>query len=681
MAEPIEGNVNSINPTSADVNAAGPAPNIDTPQPPMAVSPSGMAPNTGATQMPQVSPQAPNAPAQPAQIQAPAPQTPAQKHASIYHGLMNMMLGQRPQRNPDGTPKVDANGNVLTQQGNMKQMGMGILAGAISGMVAGMATPRQFTPLGGGRSIEDFSGAAAAGAQAGQKFSAAGQRTEAQTQADAAQTRAFSTMDHNMKLHQAYLSNLKMQGELLQQGIDEDEPLIQGLTTAQPITDPKDPTKTIEPIQAQEVPEDKLQAMMKDGSVTRQSVLRDGKIPSVDAQGNPILNPDGTPHMQWTYTVYDRRAMVAMTNEMKGLSNKLDDVAPGTPVPIAALAKYAQQNTEARGAQQSVDNKMKELGKDSVSLKTGEGANLIRSIYPQIAKYGTDPVDTMFKDLRNDKTVSGAAIAALQKAMGVTTPELEKMSNDREARVLDLKNREAENRLAAEEAAKEKTPEGQAKLENARLDVQLKRQQVAQNAATAAAVQVPQGFVADPRANELDSNTLRSQLSSKGVTIPPDWEALYSIGHNDADLATYTSSPRKGVQTMPRPQALAFIRTYINPNFNEGDFKANANLIKEIRDTKVGTAGGSLMAAGVAAQHLDMLQQAADALKNNNVQLINSIAAKIGVATGSPAPVIFKAIGQKLNEEVEKVTSGGTPQVASLKEAHDNLNVAESPEQ
>src|SRR5208282_5140962 len=287
----------------------------------------------------------------------------------------------------------------------------------------------------------------------------------------------------------------------------------------------------------------------------------------------------------------------------------------------------------------------------------------------------------MFKDLRNDKTVSGAAIAALQSAMGVTTPELEKMSNDREARVLDLKNREAENRLAAEEAAKEKTPEGQAKLENARLDVQLKRQQVAQNAATAAAVQVPQGFVADPRANELDSNTLRSQLSSKGVTIPPDWEALYSIGHNDADLATYTSNPRKGGQTMPRPQALAFIRTYINPNFNEGDFKANANLIKEIRDTKVGTAGGSLMAGGVAAQHLDMLQQAADALKNNNVQLINSIAAKVGVATGSPAPVIFKAIGQKLNEEVEKVTSGGTPQVASLKEALDNLNVAESPEQ
>jgi len=156
---------------------------------------------------------------------------------------------------------------------------------------------------------------------------------------------------------------------------------------------------------------------------------------------------------------------------------------------------------------------------------------------------------------------------------------------------------------------------------------------------------------------------------------------LYSIGHNDADLATYTSSPRKGVQTMPRPQALAFIRTYINPNFNEGDFKANANLIKEIRDTKVGTAGGSLMAGGVAAQHLDMLQQAADALKNNNIQLLNSIAAKYGIATGSAAPVVFKAIGQKLNEEVEKVTSGGTPQVASLKEAHDNLNVAQSPEQ
>jgi hypothetical protein len=287
----------------------------------------------------------------------------------------------------------------------------------------------------------------------------------------------------------------------------------------------------------------------------------------------------------------------------------------------------------------------------------------------------------MFKDLRADKTVPGPAVAALANAMHLNDEDLDKMSREREAKVLDLKNREAEDRAAALEKAKEKTPEGQVKLQNAQLDLTLKRQQVAQNDANAKAVQVPQGFVADPRANELPSNELRSQLSSKGVTIPPDWEALYTIGHNDADLATYTSSPRKGVQTMPRPQALAFIRTYINPNYNEGDYKANANLIKEVRDTKVGTAGGSLLAAGVASNHLDLLAQAGTALRNHDVQLWNSLCAKAGVATGSAPPVVFQAIGQKLNEEVEKVTSGGTPQVASLKEAHENLNVAQSPEQ
>jgi hypothetical protein len=384
-------------------------------------------------------PATPQAP--PAQAQAPTPTTPAQQHASIFHNVLSMLGGgqNRPVRDAQGNPVTDANGQVQMHPASSKQLGMGILAGAISSMVAGMATPSKYNEVAPGRFQPDYSGAAAAGAQTAQKFTEQGTRTEAQQQADDQKTRQFATMDHNMKLHAALLSNLKMQGDLLDAGTDEDEPLIKGLTTAPPIQDPTDPTKTIDPIREQGVPEDKLQGMMKDGSVTRQSVLRDGKIQSTDADGKPIFNPDGTPHMQWTYTVYDRRAMVAMTNEMKGLSHKLDDVAPGTMVPISALAKYQQQNTELRGAQQSIDNKMKALGKDTINLKTAPDANLIRSIAPQIAKYGTDPTDLMFKDLRADKTVSGAALSALAKAMGVNDEDLEKMSAKR---VSDLKQTE-----------------------------------------------------------------------------------------------------------------------------------------------------------------------------------------------------------------------------------------------
>jgi hypothetical protein len=325
--------------------------------------------------------------------------------------------------NADGTPQM--------APASSKQLGMGILAGAISSMVAGMATPSKFNEVAPGRFQQDFSGAAAAGAQTAQKFTQEGTKTLAQQQIDDQKTRQFSTMDHNMKLHAAYLSNLKMQGDLLDAGTDEDEPLIKALATAPPIQDPNDPTKTIQPIIAQGLPEDKLLDMMKGGNVTRQSILRDGKIPSVDKDGNPILNDDGTPHMQWTYTVYDQKAMVPMSNEMQGLNPKLDNVSKGTPVPITVLAKYAQQNTEARGAQQSIDTKMKALGKDSISLKTAPGANLIKSIYPQIAKYGTDPVDLMFKDLRNDKTVSGSAVAALANAMHVNDEDLQKMADQR----------------------------------------------------------------------------------------------------------------------------------------------------------------------------------------------------------------------------------------------------------
>jgi len=362
---------------------------------------------------------------------------------------MNILKGTTPVRDQQGNAVANPDGTPQMRPRSAKELGFGILAGALAGLVAGASTPPSYTRF-GNASVPDYSGAVAAGAQAAQPFTTVGQKATAQEQLNQIDARHYATMDHNLKLHMAYLSNLKMQGDLLDQGTDEDEPLIEGLKTADPIPDPKDPTKTIEPIQAQGVTEQQLLPMMKDGNVTRQSILRDGKAPVVDANGKPVLNDDGTPKMQWTYTVYNQRAMVAMSDDMRGLNHALDKVAVGTPVPIAVLAKYALQNTQARGAQQSVDNKLKEIsaviGKDvqSVDLKTTADAGLIKSIYPWIAKYGTEPVDLMFKDLRAQKEVPGAAVAALAHAMGAdqmvgNQTVLEKMTSDRIAATAENK--------------------------------------------------------------------------------------------------------------------------------------------------------------------------------------------------------------------------------------------------
>jgi hypothetical protein len=132
---------------------------------------------------------------------------------------------------------------------------------------------------------------------------------------------------------------------------------------------------------------------------------------------------------------------------------------------------------------------------------------------------------------------------------------------------------------------------------------------------------------------------------------------------------------------MPREQGLSYIRTFINPQYQEGDFKANANLQRELESTRQGTAGGSLLAAGTASNHLALLADQADKLANMDEPVINSIANALGVAVGKSPAVTFRAIAQQVNSEVAKVVAGGQPHEAELKQFEENLNNAQSPEQ
>ncbi len=660
--EPIVPQINTVNPTSADVTAGGGTPNIDATQVPLSSSPAAAAPNTGAQNTPMPRPANPadvnnNAAGNP---NANVPQTPAQKHASIFHSVFSMLGGggNRPQRDAQGNPVLNPDGTVKMGQASTKQLGMGILAGAISGMVAGMATPSKYNEVAPGRFQPDYSGSVAAGAQAAQPFTQQGAKNQAQQQADDQKTRQFATMDHNMKLHAALLSNLKMQGDLLDAGTDEDEPLIKGLTTAPPIQDPTDPTKTIDPIREQGVPEDKLQGMMKDGSVTRQSVLRDGKIQSTDADGKPIFNPDGTPHMQWTYTVYDRRAMVAMTNEMKGLSHKLDDVAPGTMVPISALAKYQQQNTELRGAQQSIDNKMKALGKDTINLKTAPDANLIRSIAPQIAKYGTDPVDLMFKDLRADKTVSGAAVSALANAMGVNDESLEKMGEDRDARKAADKEKalEAVKPLTKDEAESNLSKPDITPVERTRAEkfLQIYNQQEADKKRTSDAIEqsVKQGDPVTAGKLLYDGTLTLSEL--KGRSVTPKFIA-------DATNAGLAMARQNGEPDWTPQRAEA--------QFHAAESNQNVQFF--------GSANSLLDPTGTLSQLKSQHAQ----LGNTPFPLLNSVKDYLEYQASDPALAGFMQTAIGVADDYAKVMGGGVGSDVSRLQVLKSFANAHSPQQ
>ena len=628
---------------------------------------------------------------QPAPTPAPQPQepqNPQELHQSLFKNVLGMLTkgSGRPQMGPNGQPATDANGNVIMQPGNVKTLGASILAGALSGMVAGFGAPSKRTDLGGGRSIEDNSGAAAAGAAAGSQFGGQARKAAAQGQVDANQTRQFSTTDHNLKMHAAVLGNLKLQGDVLNDGVQQDAPLIEAMKLNPMVTGPDG--KEMSAIKGEHVSETALQKMMADGSahVTRDSVLRDGVSNVYDETGKQVMNPDGTPRQEYTYTVYDHNAQVALTDELKKGNPALQYVAQGTNVPMAVLGKYNLERSQTKNAQGFVNQWAQQVADHNgdekpkpIDVKAAIAKDpYLRKLIPQLGRYAGMEPDQAMAQMDKDG-VDPTLIGKFGELLGGV--DRNEWSLDRADKVLSQKSEEAENKAKKLADEKRLTPEGQQDLIHKKLENEALLQAAAALKASQEGIQIPKNFVPNPNAVTMESDALSKELSDKGVTIPSNFTALYAIAHNNADLATLPNNPRPKSGAMSRDQGLSYIRAFINPQYQEGDFKANANLQRELESTRQGTAGGSLLAAGTASNHLQLLMEQADKLGNMDIPTINSIANSLGVAVGKSPAVTFRAIAQQVNSEVAKVVAGGQPHEAELKQFEENLNNAQSPEQ
>jgi hypothetical protein len=663
---------NPISPTSPASLGVTPAPS----------GPSGAFPSEAPAMRP--APQAPQAPAN-------VPTNPAEIHQSVFKNVLGMLAGgsNRPVKNPDGSFATNPDGSVKMAPAGTKALGASILAGALSAMVAGMAAPDKRTDLGGGRSIADYSGAAAAGAQASQKFTQAGVQQQAQGQVDANQARQFTTTDHNLKMHAAMLGNLKLQGDTLHAGVAQDAPLIEAMKLNPTTTDEKG--NVLSSIKGEHISETALQKMMADGGahVTRDSVLRDGVSNVYDENGKQVFNPDGTPRQEYTYTVYDHNAQVALTDELRKGNPALQYVAQGTSVPMAVLGKYNLERTNVRNAQgfvnqwaqQVADFKGDEKAKP-IDVKAAIAKDpYLQKLIPQLGRYAGMEPDQAMAQMEKDKvdpTLIGKFGTLIGGDAGV---DRNAWSLKRADKVLAQKSEEAEKKVKELADEKRLTPEGQAELEHKRLENDSLRQAAAALKASQEGIVIPKNFVPNPNAVTMESDALSKELSGKGVQIPSNFPALYAIAHNASDLNTLPNNPRPKSGAMPRDQGLSFIRTFINPQYQEGDFKANANLQRELESTRQGTAGGSLLAAGTASNHLALLADQADKLANMDEPAINAVANALGVAVGKSPAVTFRAIAQQVNSEVAKVVAGGQPHEAELAQFHENLNNAQSPEQ
>ncbi len=379
--------------------------------------------------------------------QNPATQNPHALHGAIFKNVLGMLAGgsQRPVKNPDGSFATNPDGSVKMAQAGVKTLGASILAGAISGMVAGMATPDRRTQLGGGRSIADNSGAFAAGAQAGSQYTQQGQQNKAQSQVDEDRARAFAITDHNLKQHAAILTNLKMQGDIMDDTLDTASKVIQGMQDEQDSGEAVDEQgNPIDLIKKQNVSEEEAQAMLKDNTlhVTRDMMFPDSKQLVTDANGDQKY--------VYTYTIYDPKGLIRLTDKLRNdpaFKDKLEHVPNGQSVPVSVLAKYATEQNVIGSAAQGTSDQMDEYNEASSSknkydIKAAiKNKPVIRQILPEIGKYSHYPLDIALDKMSQDPSMKDKKVAfdAYYQSLGVTREGLQSMVNKRAA---DLKQGE-----------------------------------------------------------------------------------------------------------------------------------------------------------------------------------------------------------------------------------------------
>jgi hypothetical protein len=444
-------------------------------------------------------------------------------------------------------------------------------------------------------------------------------------------------------------------------------------------------------VEASKIPSDQL--MSKGFDKSKYTVIPDGRVPvfKQDGSGERATNSDGVPLSQLTYSVVNGVAQTPLTqdNYDQYVKYGLMKSSPNFKLPEGATISTATQATmkhklDLLGQTQREIDEVAGDGKVNLAAKLRDNPSLLKDIENFHNDAASQDPLTQLQNVRAKHPASAGAIVDLlggqpvldayaaktqtaedltaDKAQSIVSdPKTDKNSPAYQKAVNFLKNSRTQK---AQTAADETTARTQAEA-----------------AAAPAGLTVPAGFTPNPTASEMESADLQKDLASKGVKVPSNYAALYAIAHNTADLKTLPTRTAKGTNQMDAQTGLAFIRQYINPQYQEGDYAAASGLSKELASTKQGTAGGSLLSAGVASNHLELLDQASTALGNNDTQALNKLANTLGVQFGKSNAVTFQAIADQVNQEVGKVVAGGTPHEAELENLRKNLNSDQSPEQ
>jgi LAS superfamily LD-carboxypeptidase LdcB len=147
---------------------------------------------------------------------------------------------------------------------------------------------------------------------------------------------------------------------------------------------------------------------------------------------------------------------------------------------------------------------------------------------------------------------------------------------------------------------------------------------------------------------------------------------------NAQAIANYESPPLKGGGMNSQNATIMALVRQMNPDYDASKYDTMA---KARTAFTTGKQGDTVRSMNVAIDHLDSLKQAADALHNKNIPVLNSIANEYAKQTGQPAPTSFDAMKTIVGSEVAKAIAGGATALGDREEIRKEISSANSPDQ
>jgi hypothetical protein len=161
---------------------------------------------------------------------------------------------------------------------------------------------------------------------------------------------------------------------------------------------------------------------------------------------------------------------------------------------------------------------------------------------------------------------------------------------------------------------------------------------------------------------------------AQGTMSSPEQQKDYA-----AQIAGYQQAPLSGFAAgRPEGQKIMAEVRKINPDYQASRYHEVSTAMTAFGS---GKQGDTIRYINNAVQHIGVMSEAADALKNGDMRTFNSLAQTIGKEFGVAAPTTFDGLRQIVGTEIERAATGGVGAAVDRDRIIESLNRANSPQQ